>query len=183
LTSVNIPASVTSIGSGALLHISGDLLSITVDSNNQYYDSRNNCNAIINSSTNTLIVGCSNSTIPNGVVKIKSDAFNNMPLSGDLIIPDSVAEIGSFAFLGCTGLTSVHIGTGITKIDADAFDDCTGLNSITVLATNPPQFSSEGVFDNTNNCPIYVPASAFDIYKANDRWNGWYGSRIQALQA
>ena len=85
LISVTIPNSVTSIGDGAFWECSG-LTSIVVEEGSPKYDSRDNCNAIVETSTNTLILGCKNSTIPN-----------------------SVTSIGSYAFYDCTGLTEVNI--------------------------------------------------------------------------
>ena len=69
LTSVTIPNSVTSIGDGAFSRCSG-LTSIKVESGNSVYDSRENCNAIIKTATNTLISGCKNTIIPNSVTSI-----------------------------------------------------------------------------------------------------------------
>ncbi|MDD5817429.1 MAG: leucine-rich repeat domain-containing protein, partial [bacterium] len=69
LTSVTIPNSVTSIGYGAFRSCSS-LTSIEVERDNSVYDSRENCNAIIETSTNTLISGCKNSIIPNSVTSI-----------------------------------------------------------------------------------------------------------------
>ena len=100
LTSITIPNSVTSIGGNAFYGCSG-LTSIVVEAGNPNYDSRNNCNAIIETASNTLIAGCMNTTIPN-----------------------SVASIGSSAFSGCTGLTSISIPNSVTSIDEYAFEDC-----------------------------------------------------------
>lgn len=57
LTSVTIPNSVISIGLSPFENCS-ELTSVVVESDNPVYDSRDNCNAIIETSTNTLIAGC-----------------------------------------------------------------------------------------------------------------------------
>ena len=72
LTTISIPNSVTSIGSSAFSGCSS-LTSISVVSDNPKYDSRNNCNAIIETTTNTLIAGCMNTTIPKSVTSINEE--------------------------------------------------------------------------------------------------------------
>lgn len=53
------------------------LTSISVDSENGTYDSREECNAIIKTATSTLVTGCQNTVIPAGVASIGNNAFNN----------------------------------------------------------------------------------------------------------
>ena len=131
LTSVTIPNSVTSIGGYAFSGCSG-LTSVTVDKNNGTYDSRNNCNAIIETSTNKLIVGCNNTIIPNSVTSIGDGAFAYCSGLTSVTIPNSVTSIGGAAFRGCSGLTSVTIGNSVTSIGDYAFYNCTGLHSLTI---------------------------------------------------
>ena len=100
LTSIEIPNSVTSIGTGAFGGCSG-LTSIVVATNNPVYDSREDCNAIVETATNTLIAGCK-----------------------DTFIPNSVTSIGDYAFYGCSGLTSIEIPNSVTSIGRGAFDNC-----------------------------------------------------------
>ena len=131
LTSIVIPNSVTSIGEDAFNGCSG-LTSIVVDDYNTKYDSRENCNAIIETETNTLILGCKNSVIPNSVTSIGEDAFSNCTGLTSIVIPNSVTSIGSSAFYWCSGLTSVVIPNSVTSIGSSAFYCCYGLTSIVI---------------------------------------------------
>ncbi|MBR4553464.1 MAG: leucine-rich repeat domain-containing protein, partial [Bacteroidaceae bacterium] len=131
LTSITIPNSVTSIGSGAFAYCSG-LTSIKVDAGNTKYDSRNDCNAIIETATNTLVAGCKNTTIPNSVTSIGDVAFSGCTGLTSITIPNSVNTIGDSAFWECSGLTSITIPNSVTSIGNSAFYDCSGLTSITI---------------------------------------------------
>ncbi len=105
---MTIPNSVTSIGMSPF-HYCDELNKISVESGNSTYDSRNNCNAIIESSSNTLIVGCKNTIIPNTVTSIGKEAFQNVINLITVEIPNSVINIDRHAFYGCTGLAEVII--------------------------------------------------------------------------
>ena len=119
LTSITIPSSVTSIGTGIFSYCSR-LESIVVESNNSVFDSRNNCNAIIETSTNKLLNGCKNTIIPNTITSISNYAFTGQSLTS-MIIPSSVTSIGNEAFGECEILTSITIPNSITTIGGYAF--------------------------------------------------------------
>ena len=117
LTSITIPNSVTSIGNYAFRYCSG-LESIVVDPGNTKYDSRENCNAIIETESNTLLYGCNNSVIPNSITSIGEDAFYSCSGLTSVIIGNSVTSIGNYAFYGCSGLESIVVDPGNTKYDS-----------------------------------------------------------------
>ncbi len=131
LTSVTIGNSVTSIGNDAFNGCIG-LTSLSVVEGNTKYHSAGNC--IIETVTNTLILGCKTSVIPTdgSVTSIDHGSFAYCTGLTSITIPDSVTSIRYWAFAGCTGLTSVTIGNGVTLIGSSAFGDCSGLTSITI---------------------------------------------------
>ena len=131
LTSLNIPSSVTDIGLDAFSRCFG-LTSINVDLENTMYDSRDNCNAIIETATNKLIRGCVNTVIPGGITTIGSRAFNDCSSLTSIDIPNSVTTIEYLAFQNCSGLTSVDIPSSVTTLGNGVFANCSGLTSVTI---------------------------------------------------
>ncbi len=200
LTNVTIGNGVTSIGNSAFQSCTG-LTSISVDSGNSIYDSRNNCNAIIETATNTLIYGCKNATIPDSVTSIGSYAFRDCTsltsitiadsvtsigssaFSGctgltSITIPDSVTSIGYKAFYGCTGLTNATIGSGVTSIGGSVFYGCSKLATVNVKATSVPTGGSNMFQSCSSSLVIYVPTASVSAYKAATNWSA-YSSKIQ----
>ena len=139
LTSITIPNSVTSIGEKVFMD-NLRLTSIIVEKDNPKYDSRDNCNAIIETSSNKLILGCKNTVIPNSVTSIGDYAFFGSNLTS-ITIPNSVKSIGDYAFF-----------------DSD-------LTSITFKRTSPPEFGKEVFYIVNTSIPIYVPSISIDAYK------------------
>ena len=156
MTSVTIPSSVTTICNWTFNDCS-NLRSISVESGNSHYDSRNNCNAIIETSSNELIAGC-NSTI----------------------IPNSVTRIRGYAFCGISTLLSITIPSSMTSIGTYAFDSCTSLESLTVQATTPPTLGSNALNNTNANLVIKVPSASVNAYKSASGWSN-YASKIQAI--
>ena len=151
LNEVVIPSTVTQV-EGSTFSGCTSLTSIVVESGNTKYDSRNSCNAIIETATNTLIAGCQNTVIPN-----------------------NVTSIGSQAFYQCSSLTSITIPNNVTSIGIQAFSSCSSLTSITVEATTPPTLGTY-VFSSSPTC--YIPAGTLSAYQASD-WAQYVGSFVE----
>ena len=122
MTEVEIPAGVTTIGDFAFGDCDG-LASIIVDEENTVYDSREGCNAIIETESNELIVGCMETCIPNSVTGIGRYAFLGCSGLEEIEIPSGVTRIGSYAFGNCSKLTKIKIPDRVTSIEAGAFMD------------------------------------------------------------
>ena len=171
LTSIKIPSSVTKIGNWAFSECS-ELRKIIVEADNPIYDSRGNCNAIIETASNTLIRGSKETIIPNSVTKIGDSAFsecsglmsfeipNSVTTIGNsafffcegllsIEIPNSVTAIGEFAFSGCVGLARIEIPSSVTTIGEYAFSECSGLRGLAVSADNP-------IYDSRENCNAII---------------------------
>lgn len=172
LESIEIPSSVTSIYAEAFKWCSalksitihknismiglqafdgcGALTSIVVEEENFMYDSRNNCNAIINSATNTLLRGCCNTTIPEGTEVINSYAFSGCKGLTSIVIPEGVKKIEKWAFFCCHDLTSVVIPKSVTEISKyGVFSHCESLTSIVVEEGN-------SIYDSRENCNAII---------------------------
>ena len=161
LISATIPNSVTFIGANSFSGSSG-LEQIVVAQGNPIYDSRNNCNAIINTSTNGLIVGCKTSTIPNSVTLIDTCAFSGCYELNSIVIPNSVTSIGYGAFDDCYGLTSIEIPNSVLSIGDYAFGFCDGLSSVTI--GNSVTSIGNGAFDGCYGLTsIEIPNSVLSI--------------------
>lgn len=128
LENIIIPASVTKIGKMAF---DGNRLKrIIVEEGNPCFDSRENCNGIIETATRTLVVGCKNTIIPDGIECIGFSCFYGNDELEHISIPTSVKRIGESAFHFCTALKSIVIPEGVEIIDTIAFHGCDSLESI-----------------------------------------------------
>ena len=192
LTSVKIGSGLTYIYEGAFGECM-NLSSIEVSSENPIYDSRGNCNAIIETKTNKLFIGSCIMEIPSSITEIGDYAFYGRRSLASIEIPNTVTSIGSSAFENCTGLTSITIPNSVTRIGYEAFCGCTGLTSVmipcSVKYVNTGAFSyctglTSVVFDNcsprigdnvfkscTNLTDIYYPAFACEYFSTNTQTN------------
>lgn len=146
ISSVTIPAGVTSIGEHPFSTCQ-NLTSITVNSNNTVYDSRNNCKAIIETATNTLIQGCLNTTIPNEVTNIAYAAFSGFSNLTSITIPENVTTIGQYAFESCGDLTTVYC-----------------------YAMTPPEIYDDTTFPSRFDATLYVPYGTKRAYQTAEYW-------------
>jgi surface protein len=132
-----LPRSVTTISSPcADIYAYGPILinikKLKVAEGNPNYISPNDCNAIIEKETKTLIAGCATTVIPEDVSSIGANAFRDNEGLTSITIPSSVTTIGQGAFEQCSGLTSVEIPNSVTSIGSSAFYKCSGLTSVTI---------------------------------------------------
>ena len=199
-TSLTIPKNVVSIASSSFSRCPYTLTAIQVESGNTMYDSRENCNALINSADNTLILGCQNTIIPNNVEKIGDYAFSSCRGLTSIDIPNSVKSIGNQAFWDCNNINTINIPNGVTNIGEEAFFDCDKLKTIILpktittignrafqnwtlkdlycYAEQLPEIGNDVFFAYSGaNATLHVPANAVEAYKSADLWKN-FGSIV-----
>lgn len=170
LSSISIPNGVTSIGDSTFSNCSS-LSNITIPSGVTSIGNYafNYCNRL------------TNITIPSGVTSIGGNAFYGCSSLRSISIPNGVTSIGAYTFYDCSSLSSVTIGSGVTTIGNYAFSRCRGLTSVIVNATTPPTLGTSA-FNNTNDCPIYVPCESVNAYRTASNWST-YASRIIGFES
>lgn len=147
LTSIVIPKNVATIESGVLA-MCNNLTSVIVAEGNRHYDSRNGCNAIIETSSNTLIAGCAKT-----------------------IIPEDVVSIGYYAFFSCDSLVSIVLPTSVSAIQGGAFYGCDNLKSIMICnSTSIVSCVDDFSYDMYNNATVFVPKELLTLYQTDAVW-------------
>ena len=146
LISLTIPSKVSFIGPYAFQECYG-LTSMVVETGNKNYDSRENCNAIIETATNTLLAGCQNTVIPNSVTSIGENAFYFCLTLTSIVIPSSVKSIGKWAFLDCRNLSTIN------SFVKNVFE------------------TGEEAFKYSQNATLYVPKGTARAYRETADWN------------
>ena len=178
LISISLPYTIRIIREGAF-HGCSSLSSIKVQKTNTYndanvYDSRDNCNAIITTGSNTLIVGCKNTIIPNSVTSIGSEAFYGCTGLTKIDIPNSVISIKNGAFYNCSGLTSISIPNSVTSIENETFKNCIGLKKIFSYIESPTSDTGSNFEDyHYADATLYVPEGTKNKYLATDGWKNF----------
>ena len=171
LTSLVIPASVTNMYTDSFLGCSA-LTSISVESGNKAFDSRDNCNAIIYTSTNTLITGCKTTVIPTSVTKIGDAAFAMQKSLASIELPENITSIGKNAFWQCTSLAKVRIPSTVTSIGEFAFEDCYSLTEVHSDISIPFAIN-DNVFTTYSTTTLYAPAGKKNLYETTAGWKNF----------
>ena len=162
----------------SVFYLSYSIEEITVNPDNPYFDSREDCNAIIETKTNKLVVGCSNTQIPKTVRVIGDGAFNGTGCDMvSLTIPDNIEEIGIWAFANQNSLRSVTIGKGVKKVGWYGL----GARNIKVVRTLSEKAidldmnGSYSAFNLNNytyyNGTLYVPIGSKASYMVAQGWS------------
>ena len=132
LKEVYIPASVQSIL--APFYGCEGVSKMVVDPANPVYDSRDNCNAIIETASNKVVMGCVNTVLPATVTCIGEAAFSGFTALTDFVVPEGITKIESAAFDFCCNLESLKLADSVETIGNFAFSYCRNLCKIELPA-------------------------------------------------
>ena len=157
------------------------LTSVVVDEDNPVFDSRDNCNAIIETASNTLVAGCITTKIPEGITVIGSWAFGGFHDLTSITLPHSLNRIEQSAFNG-SGLREITLPENVTYIGAYAFSSCNSLKDFYCCAEKVLE-AENSAFGNTNlkEVTLHVPAASVSAYQATEPWKNF--KEIMALAA
>jgi len=180
LQSLVIPDSVTNIKFNAFQGCK-NIKSIKVSENNPIYDSRDNCNAIIETYANKLVIACNNSEIPPSVTEIGESAFYGCVLLRNIIIPDTIITIGPYAFERCEAIESIVLSNSLTSIKEGTFYNCSSLQGI-IVPNNVETIAQDAFFGCKSLRSIIIPESVTSIDSCAFSMSGYYGDYPIALE-
>jgi thiol-disulfide isomerase/thioredoxin len=143
-----LPKTVKELGRD-IFYYARNLKALSVEEGNPVFDSRDNCNAIIETANNTLRIGCVNTVISATVTALGDMAFSGKPGLKEIEIPNSVTSIGWAAFWADTELTKVKMSAGITNLGESPFGGCDRITSFVIDEANPK-------YDSRNNCNAII---------------------------
>lgn len=168
LTSIRIPAKVSSIGDTVFGYCT-QLTDVSVDPANTVFDSRESCNAIVETSTNTLYQAFVSTRIPSTVTTIGRFAYSYVAGLTELRIPSNVTALAGVSVFSCGDLRSVVLPAELTTIGHQSFDYCDSLKTVKVGMTVPPAITQR-TFNSRTYATLYVPTGCREAYLAADYW-------------
>ncbi len=168
LTSIRIPAKVSSIGDTVFGYCT-QLTDVSVDPANTVFDSREGCNAIVETSTNTLYQAFVSTRIPSTVTTIGRFAYSYVAGLTELRIPSNVTALAGVSVFSCGDLRSVVLPAELTTIGHQSFDYCDSLKTVKVGMTVPPAITQR-TFNSRTYATLYVPTGCREAYLAADYW-------------
>ena len=176
LKSLSVPKSLTDLpcGMAGVFGPCADLESIVVDGGNPVFDSRDNCNAIIHTETNTLMFGCINTTFPQSVTSIGMDAFSENYNLRSVVIPENIRRIGTMAFFCCYNLLSAEIQGVPDEVGCCIFAECNSLICLKVHSSQPFAVDWETFTQkNYEDIVLLVPAGSKQAYQKARCWSNF----------
>ena len=123
--------------------------------------------------------GFSSLNLSNAVTSIGTSAFwGCYGFTGSLTIPNSVTDIEPNAFRNCSGFTgTLTLGSALVSIGGETFRDCSGFTEVISLATVPPTFSFEDVFEGLSCTTLTVPCGCIAAYESSE-WHDYFATII-----
>lgn len=181
IESLYIPSTLNTIIAYAFSQ-NAELREIKVSEDNSTFDSRNNCNAIIETSSNKLVQGCNTTIIPDDITSLGWNSFSGLNHLKELVIPEGVTDLGEYTFYPSPALETITIPSTVNTIHKTTFYDCYKLKSIYCYILEPFALSSDynGPFGRNNDeekdltyqqATLYVPAGTKALYEATEGWN------------
>ncbi|MCR5585955.1 MAG: leucine-rich repeat protein [Lachnospiraceae bacterium] len=108
-----------------------ELKEVIVSENNKKYDSRDNCNGIIEKASLKLVFGCNITDIPKETISIGKASFYNTDIT-KVTMPDSVRIVEDNAFQSCNSLKTINFSDNLIYIGKNSFYECDSLEKLTI---------------------------------------------------